>query len=113
MDTYTNEKVNKALKKFLRKVNSKYPLKQALLFGSRARDDWLVTSDVDILLVSDTFSLLPIRERMASVLEWWNEGVDLEPLCYTQAEFQRMKLIPGIVKNAAAQGIDILKPQAI
>lgn len=50
---------------------------------------------------------------MANVLEWWNEGVDLEPLCYTQAEFQRMKLIPGIVKMAADSGIDILKPQAI
>ena len=68
MDKYTNERVNLALKSFIKKAKKKFRLDKVLLFGSRARGDWLVTSDVDILLVSDDFEGIEMRERISAGL---------------------------------------------
>jgi predicted nucleotidyltransferase len=35
-----------------------------ILFGSRARDDWLYTSDVDLILVSENFQSMNFLQRM-------------------------------------------------
>ena len=79
-----------------------------VLFGSRARDDWLLTSDVDILLVSNDFKELTMIQRISKILEQWRAGVDLEPLCYTEEEFSRMKTRIGIVKKAIEEGKELM-----
>ena len=106
MVKYTNEEIIRLLKKFIRKVNKKFKLEQVILFGSRARGDYLINSDVDLILVSKDFENLPFRKRMVEVIGDWDAYLDLEVLCYTPEEFNRKKEEEGIVKYALKEGIN-------
>ena len=108
MDKYTNERVNKLLKEYLKKVGKKFKIEKAILFGSRSRDDWLLNSDVDLILVSKDFQNIPFRKRMSEVIEYWDEYIDLEVLCYTPEEFNRLSKIITLVREAKKKGIVIL-----
>jgi predicted nucleotidyltransferase len=44
--------VKEHLRKFKGLVEKRFRLEKMILFESRARDDWLYMSDVDIILVS-------------------------------------------------------------
>ena len=106
MVRYTNEQMKKDLKVFLSKVKKKYPLEKALLFGSRARGDYFLDSDVDVVLVSEAFQGR-ITERMGEMMFLWTAPVDLEPLCYTSEEFKKKKKQIGIVQQAVKEGVDL------
>lgn len=106
MVNYTNEQLKKDLKLFLTKVQKKYPLKKALLFGSRARGDYFLDSDVDVILVSEHFAGRA-TERMSDVIPLWTASVDIEPLCYTPEEFNKKKKQIGLVQQAIKEGRDV------
>jgi hypothetical protein len=99
-----------AVAKFLRRVNERYPLERAVLFGSRARGDELRESDYDMLLVSAGFHGLPFTERIAEVLDLWELPEGLEPLCYTPEEFERKRSEIGIVAEALREGRELPLP---
>ena len=107
MDKYTNERVKNILNKYLKKINKKFKIEKAILFGSRARNDWLLNSDVDLILVSKDFENIEFRKRMAEVIGEWNEYIDLEVICYTPKEFEILKKRIGIVQQAVKEGIEI------
>ncbi|MGM5488946.1 MAG: nucleotidyltransferase domain-containing protein [Nanobdellota archaeon] len=104
MAGYTNEQIEEALNQFLEKVKSHYTIDKALLFGSRARNDHLLASDVDIILVSDDFQHTPFRKRATEIIGYWDEDIDLEVLCYTNEEFNRKSKQIGIVNQAVKEG---------
>jgi hypothetical protein len=104
MAKYTNERVKKILKIYLKKINKKFRIEKAILFGSRARGDYLLDSDVDIIIVSKDFGKLKFKERMSEAITEWNEYIDIEPLCYTPEEFERKKKQLGIVHQAVKEG---------
>lgn len=103
----TQNKIKKELKNFLIKVNERFNINEAILFGSRARGDSLDISDVDLIIVSDDFSDIPFRKRMAEVIEFWEGDVDLEVICYTRKEFNKLKERIGLVKTAVEEGIEL------
>jgi len=103
----TNKEALTNLKKLKRKLNNQFKIQKFMLFGSRARGDWLLNSDVDIILVSNDFKKLKFKERCAEVIGYWNSPIDLEPLCYTLEEFKRKSKEIGIVKQAIKEGINI------
>ena len=77
-------------------------------FGSRARGDFLENSDYDIILVSPDFKNIFFTERVAMLYEFWKFfPVEIEPLCYTPEEFERMKNRIGIVQRAIKEGIEL------
>jgi hypothetical protein len=78
-----------------------------IMFGSRARGDELLTSDVDLIVVSDHFKERKFNRRMPEILEFWPDRVDLEVLCYTPEEFEKMTNRIGIVQRAVAEGIEL------
>src|SRR3989338_3642980 len=100
MDQYTNKRVMELLNQYLKKVNKKFKIEQAILFGSRARDDWVLNSDVDLILISKDFKDIPFRKRMSEVIGYWDEYIDLEVICYTPEEFDKLKNQITIVKKA-------------
>lgn len=108
MDKYTNEKVMRSLNSLKKRINRKFKLEKMILFGSRARGDYFLTSDVDLILVSNDFAKFEFRERIAEILDYWDEGIDIEPLCYTPEEFERKKKQIGIVKQAVEEGVNLL-----
>ncbi len=93
--------------KELKKLKKKYKLDKLLLFGSRARGEELLTSDVDVIVISKTFSKIPFRDRPDKFLMAWPMPVDLEILCYTPEEIERKRKEYGLVREALKQGMEI------
>ncbi|MEM2948471.1 MAG: nucleotidyltransferase domain-containing protein [Candidatus Anstonellales archaeon] len=81
--------VERKIIEFVNKVDKKYKLNFAVLFGSRARGDNLISSDYDILFVSDDFGQ-NFFERIASVMDFWKGKTSIEPICYTTKEFESL-----------------------
>jgi len=104
MARYTSGQINILLKDYLKKISKVFCIEQALLFGSRARGDYFLDSDVDLILVSSDFASVPFRKRMGLLLAYWEGEVDLEVLAYTPQEFARMKKRQGIVSQAMKEG---------
>lgn len=102
-----NRKIISYLKKYLKKVGKNFKIQKSILFGSRARGDYFLNSDVDLILVSDDFKNLKFRERMSELLEHWDGKVDLEVIGYTPEEFEKKKKQIGIVRQAIKEGIEI------
>lgn len=104
MGRVTTSKVISELKKIKKTLSQTYSIKQMVLFGSRARGEELLTSDVDILVVSPDFSALPFRQRPDKFLDAWKLPVDLEVLCYSPEELKRKQKEIGLVREALARG---------
>jgi len=107
MGRATNEQVIEHLRQLKRDLSGRMDIRHLILFGSRARGEELLTSDVDLIVVSDGFRAKSFRHRPAEVLELWPDVVDLEVLCYTEEEFELMKERLGIVQRAVKEGIEI------
>lgn len=91
---------------FVERVRAKYRITQAILFGSRARGDHLADSDYDIVLVSPDFQGIFFSRRSALMHDFWTHWpLDIEPLCYTPAEFEKKKAQIGIVSKAVGERV--------
>lgn len=98
---------------FLSKVNDRFPLAEAILFGSRARGDELYESDYDLILVSPAFRWVPWTQRVASVLELWDMDVPVEPMCYTPEEFAKKSGEHCSTAQAVQEGIKLAGGEAV
>lgn len=96
-----------AARRFSQKLRKKYKVQKLILFGSRARGDNLKTSDFDFIIVSDDFKGKPFIFRPSELYDLWSETVDIEPLVYTEKEFDHMKKRIGIVQTAVKEGIEL------
>ncbi len=83
-------------------------LDKVILFGSRARGDFMLYSDVDIILVSKDFEKLKFSDRIAEVIGEWEGNVDIEVICYAPREFENKKKQIGIIREAVKDGIEIV-----
>jgi predicted nucleotidyltransferase len=104
MGRVTNQEVIKELKRMKKELSKRYKIKKMLLFGSRARGDYKLTSDTDLIVISKDFEGHNFRDRPNDFLDAWILPVDFEVLCYTPEEFLRKKKEYGIVREAAKQG---------
>jgi predicted nucleotidyltransferase len=95
---------------FLERVHLKFPLERAILFGSRARSEELLDSDYDVILVSSDFEGMGWTDRIRAVLDLWDLDVDLQPLCYTPAEFARKVAEISTVAEAVREGRQVWMP---
>lgn len=107
MVEYRDKKIKRALKRYLKKVKKHFRIDKSILFGSRARGDYFLDSDVDLILVSPDFKNIDFRKRIEQLLEWWDERIDLEVLGYTPEEFEKKKKQIGIVQQAVKEGVEI------
>lgn len=95
------------VERFLKALEKKYKIEKAVVFGSRVGDDYLETSDIDVLLVSKDFEGIPFVDRMSKLYEFWKGKISLEALCYTPQEFAKKKKQIGIVSEAVKNGIEV------
>jgi uncharacterized protein len=82
-------------------------IEKMLLFGSRARGDELLQSDVDVIVVSKDFVGIPFRDRPDAFLDSWRLPVDLEVLCYSPDELERKMSEYGLVREAMKEAVSI------
>ncbi|MBI3924363.1 MAG: nucleotidyltransferase domain-containing protein [Armatimonadetes bacterium] len=66
-----------------------FPVEAAVVVGSRARGSHWRGSDLDLVLVSETFSAMPRYRRIERLLEPWKGPPALEPLGFTAYELGR------------------------
>ena len=102
-----DKETSRVVKKFASRIRKKYQPELFLLFGSRARGDNFKSSDYDFIIVSKKFHKTRFILRPAEFFDYWDESVDIEPLCYTPEEFERKKKEIGIVSQAVKEGIEI------
>ena len=96
------------MKRFAGSLKKRMHVERLILFGSRARGDHFVQSDFDVVVVSDDFAGMRFPSRGARLLELWDSNLDLEPLCYTRDEWERLKNNRGILLRAQNEGIRII-----
>lgn len=99
-----NSIVLQELKRLKKIIGQRYSIDRMILFGSRSRGDELLTSDVDLLVISRDFGEIPLRKRPDIFLDNWKLPVDLEVLCYAPDEFERKKKEIGLVREVAKAG---------
>ncbi len=80
---------------------------KVILFGSRARGDWLHESDYDFVVVSPRFEGMNFMERPVELYKFWHQWPGVELLCYTPEEFERKSNEIGIVAEAVREGIEL------
>jgi hypothetical protein len=87
IDIDRSEKLHERIDLFVSRLASWPGIKQVYLFGSVARDDFNEGSDIDIAIIGD------FKERFLDRGDVFFEMTDLpiEPLCYTESEFETMK----------------------
>ncbi len=103
MDTTTA----RIVKQFIQKIIKKFTIQKVILFGSRARGDNLKSSDIDLVIVSSDFEGIHITERMKQMYTYWNAPYDVDFLCYTPEEFEKLSNMITIVREAVKHGIVI------
>jgi predicted nucleotidyltransferase len=95
------KKVETALQHYLKRVSNRVKVRQAILFGSYAQENYLPGSDIDIAIIADD---LPsdLGKRFA-MLKDTVLGLDLEPFAYSTEEWDKM------VKNHSSFAREIVK----
>jgi predicted nucleotidyltransferase len=78
------------------------------LFGSRAKGNFNKDSDIDLIIVSETFKDVPMIRRMSVVLKELKFPKHIDVLCYTPEEFERIQNTSAIVKDALLNSVAIV-----
>ncbi|NTU46432.1 nucleotidyltransferase domain-containing protein [Candidatus Roizmanbacteria bacterium] len=101
------EKIQSSIKIFVQRVQKKYKPKKVILFGSYARGEANSYSDIDILVVADTFKG---TEPFQRVCDLHDLGKDLQPdinaFGYTSTEL-KANSYKTTLRDALATGIEL------
>jgi len=81
------KKIYEQLKEFAHLLKTKHKVKKVYLYGSFARGDFNEGSDIDLIIVGEFEDKMPQRINKIFNLT----SLPIEPLVYTQAEFEQMK----------------------
>jgi predicted nucleotidyltransferase len=92
---------------FARRLREEVGAETVILFGSRARGDWLKESDYDFIVVSQRFQEVPWPHRPVELYRLWAGSPGVELLCYTPEEFQRKRRQISVVAEALREGIQL------
>ena len=81
------EEIYEQLREFACLLKSKHKVKKVYLHGSFARGDFHEGSDIDLIIVGEFEGRMP--QRIGRILDL--TSLPVEPLVYTEAEFEQMK----------------------
>lgn len=81
---------------------------RVLIFGSRVKGDPTDESDIDVIIVSSAFEGIPFVKRMEKMLKLARFRKHVDYLCYTPAEFERIKKSSSIVEDAMENCIEAI-----
>ncbi len=92
--------VEKFKRNVLPKLTKKFKVKQAILIGSRAKGENNKSSDIDVILISENFRLIPFVNRMGTILQEITFDKHIDFLCYTPDEFEKIQKTSSIIADA-------------
>jgi len=100
-----DEKAAEIVRSFVERIRKDFSIDKVIFFGSRTGDDFLVHSDIDLVIVSDDFQNVDFDDRMKSMLDYWDSEYDVDFLCYTKKEFRKKSRMITTAREAARTGI--------
>lgn len=95
------------VKSYCSKLMKKLNVERVVLFGSWARGDYLIGSDIDLIVISKDFKQMPFLERLEMLsLNWpFNKAADI--IGYTPEEYLQLEKKSVLVREAKREGITI------
>lgn len=88
VDIGRSQEIFEKLTKYQDRIIRKLKPKKIILFGSFARGDFNEGSDVDLIVIADWQQ--DFLDRIKVLLDMNEFGLPLEPVGYTEPEFERM-----------------------
>jgi predicted nucleotidyltransferase len=104
----TEKHIHRIARLYVKRLAAHISVKQAILTGSWARGTHLEDSDVDLIVVSDDFSRMPLPDRLVYLQKDWKARVPLEAFGYTTSEFRRLRKNSSYVRDAVRHGISLV-----
>lgn len=95
------------MRAFADALKQHFGAERVILFGSRARGDWLKESDYDFIVVSPQFEGVHFVRRPVELYRYWKGHPGVELLCYTPEEFERKRRQISIVREAVREGVEL------
>ncbi|MFQ6002669.1 MAG: nucleotidyltransferase domain-containing protein [Candidatus Zixiibacteriota bacterium] len=84
-----NHKIkSKPAQRIINRIIRQYRPKKIIMFGSYARGDIHQGSDLDLVIIKNTKE--KFLKRMDRILDLCDGKIAVEPLIYTEAEFEKM-----------------------
>ncbi len=100
--------IQKSLITFTKRVKEKFRPKQVLLFGSYTCGEATDYSDVDVVVVADSFKLIPFENRLDALYPLFSDLYpDFHVFGYTSEEFENMSSAVSIIE-AKTNGFPLL-----
>jgi hypothetical protein len=105
------------LRRYVARIGDRWPLERALLGGARVDDARGLGPQRErgpeyvVVLVSEFFDGVPWLERVYVAGSLWDAAEMRDPAdvhCYTPPEFERKRAKLASVRDAAADGLDLL-----
>ena len=100
--------VKKVLKEFAKRVHDVLGDAEIYLFGSYARGDWLVDSDIDLVVISPKFEGLDFGKRYSLLRKLLPKDRGFEILAYTPREFEYVKKKSIVIQDAMEYWIRVV-----
>ena len=110
--------INRAeVRRYLERLSDRWQLQGAILGGARVADEQGAPSQRErgpefvLILVSSSYDGMPWLERVYQAGSLWDAlemGAPADIHCYTPAEFERKRRTLPAVREAAANGLDLL-----
>ena len=105
-----NQVIN-IIKKFIKEfVKLGFEVKKVYLYGSYAKGDWLKSSDIDIVIISNSVKNIPFKDRLEicwKITYKLNLNPPIEALVYTEDELTRELGRLGFIKSISKYWLDI------
>ena len=95
------------IKSFVKKLKKNFSIDKIIFFGSRAGDDYLNHSDIDLIIVSKDFNDIEFTKRISLMYDYWDSDYDIDFLCYTPEEFEKLSKMITVAREALEKGIVI------
>ena len=97
--------IQRIAERYVRRLAQGITVKKAILTGSWATGTYLEDSDVDLIIVSDDFSKMPISKRLNYLQKKWTNKIPLEAFGYTVDEFRKLSQRSTYVKDSIRDGV--------
>ncbi len=81
--------IKKAIQEYCKEVIKRFKPACIILYGSRAKGTFTGASDIDIIVISNTFER-DFLSRIKDLIDVNTSPLPIEPLGYTEAEFETM-----------------------
>ena len=88
-------------------MSERIDITKIIFFGSMATGESHKDSDIDLIIVSQSFRKVSFWKRAIALYDYWDLDYPVDFLCLTPEEFEKRRKQVGIVSEAVKGGIEI------